>query len=332
MAAGTGLDPRRGILPPLLKADVDGLDVILERFDAAAEKHGDRFEAPVILRRLVAQGRLGTKTGQGFYSYPQYDETQPAEKVKLETRGDVVIAWLDNPPVNSISPEVIADLEKIWAHVEAQGTRAVVFASASPMAQVFSAGADIREFTKMDETSGRALMDAAHAIFRKFGESSIVTIAAVNALAFGGGSELALAADIRIAARSAVFGQPEVKLGLIPGFGGTQRLRRLVGDPKALELNLVGDPILADEAYAHGLVNLVVDDHELLDVSLNWARRLAGQAPLAVEQIKKVSAVADLDAGIEAEKDAFAEIFASEDAREGISAFLGKREARWQGK
>lgn len=332
MAAGTGLDPRRGILPPLLKADVDGLDVILERFEAAAEKHGDRFEAPVILRRLVAQGRLGTKTGQGFYSYPQYDETQPAEKVKLETRGDVVIAWLDNPPVNSISPEVVADLEKVWAHVEAQGTRAVVFASASPMAQVFSAGADIREFTKMDETSGRALMDAAHAIFRKFGESSIVTIAAVNALAFGGGSELALATDIRIAARSAVFGQPEVKLGLIPGFGGTQRLRRLVGDPKALELNLVGDPILADEAYAHGLVNLVVDDHELLDVSLNWARRLAGQAPLAVEQIKKVSTVADLDAGIEAEKDAFAEIFASEDAREGISAFLGKREARWQGK
>jgi enoyl-CoA hydratase/3-hydroxyacyl-CoA dehydrogenase len=200
------------------------------------------------------------------------------------------------------------------------------------MSAVFSAGADIKAFTSMDAESGRKLMDDAHNAFRRLGHSSIVTIAAVNALAFGGGSELALATDIRIAARSAVFGQPEVKLGLIPGFGGTQRLRRLVGQPKALELNLIGDPILADEAYAHGLVNAVVDDHELLDVALNWARRAAGQAPLAVGAIKQVSDVADLTDGIEAEKDAFAEIFATEDAKEGISAFLGKRDARWQGR
>lgn len=332
MAAGTGLDPRRGILPPLLKADVDGLDTILERFEAAAEEHGERFEAPVLLRRLVAQGRLGAQSGQGFYIYPQYDDEQPAEKVKLETRGDAVIAWLDNPPMNSISPQVVADLKTVWQHLEAKGARAVVFASASPMSAVFSAGADIKAFTTMDASGGKGLMDDAHAVFREFGRSSIVTIAAVNSIAFGGGSELALATDIRIAARSAVFGQPEVKLGLIPGFGGTQRLRRLVGDAKALELNLVGDPILADEAYAHGLVNAVVDDHELLDVALNWARRLAGQAPLAVGKIKQVSTVADLDEGIEAEKDGFAEIFGSEDAKEGISAFLGKRDARWQGK
>jgi enoyl-CoA hydratase/3-hydroxyacyl-CoA dehydrogenase len=334
MAAGTGMDPRRGILPPLLKADVDGLDVILERFEQAAEQHGERFEAPVVLRRLVAQGRLGAQSGQGFYAYPQYDETQPAEKVKLETREDgVVIAWLDNPPMNSISPQVVSDLQAVWDHLEADGTtRAVVFASASPMSAVFSAGADIKAFTTLDADGGKRLMDDAHNVFRRFGHSSIVTIAAVNALAFGGGSELALATDIRIAARSAVFGQPEVKLGLIPGFGGTQRLRRLVGDPKALELNLIGDPILADEAYAHGLVNAVVDDHELLDVALNWARRAAGQAPLAVQKIKQVSDVADLTDGIEAEKEAFAEIFATEDAKEGISAFLGKRDPRWQGK
>lgn len=332
MAAGTGLDPRRGILPPLLKADVDGLDTILERFEAAKERHGDRFEAPVLVRRLVAQGRLGAKTGQGFYVYPQYDAEQPGEKVKVETRGDVQIAWIDNPPVNSISPELVADLRKVWDAANASGVRALVFASASPMSAVFSAGADIKAFTKLDETTGAALLNDAHALFREFGESSIVTIAAVNALAFGGGSELALAADVRIAGRSAVFGQPEVKLGIIPGFGGTQRLRRLVGDAKALELNLVGDPILAEEAFAHGLVNLVVDDHELLDVALNWARRLAAQAPLAVAEIKKASAVADLDAGIEAEKQGFARVFASADAKEGIGAFIAKREPRWQGK
>ena len=105
-----------------------------------------------------------------------------------------------------------------------------------------------------------------------------------------------------------------------------------MGESKALEMNLSGDGILADEAYDFGLVNAVVPDHELFDTALQWARKLAGQAPLAVEQIKKVSAAGDLDAGIEAEKEGFATVFFSEDAKEGISAFLGKRKARFSGK
>jgi enoyl-CoA hydratase/3-hydroxyacyl-CoA dehydrogenase len=160
----------------------------------------------------------------------------------------------------------------------------------------------------------------------------VATIAAVNGLAFGGGCELAMSCDVRIAARSALFGQPEIKLGIIPGFGGTQRLPRLVGENKALEMNLAGDPLLADEAFEYGLVNSVVEDHELLDTALAWARKLAGQAPLALEQIKRTSAKGDLDEGIEAEKRAFAEVFQSADAKEGISAFLGKRAASWSGK
>ncbi len=330
MMAGAGLDPRRGLLPPFMKADIEGLDTILERLERAEEQWGEAFAPPTILRRLVAQGRLGTKSGQGFYAYPQPDEQQPGEVVKLESRGKVAIAWLANGQMNSIAPAVIEDLRKVWDKAQADGVRALVIASSNPF--LFSAGADIKAFTQLDETSGAKLITEAHDLFRELGQKGVATIAAVNGLAFGGGNELAIACDVRIAAQSAIFGQPEVKLGIIPGFGGTQRVARLVGENKALELNLVGDPIGAAEAFEFGLVNRVVVDHELLDTALAWARRLAEQAPLAVEQIKQVSAKGDLDEGIEAEKQGFATVFASADAKEGISAFLGKRAPNWQGK
>ena len=331
MMAGAGLDPRRGLLPPFMKADGDGLDAILERMESAQERHGERFAPPTILRRLVAQGRLGQKSGQGFYAYPRPDAEQPAEVVTLETRADgVAIAWLANGQMNSISPQVVQDLAKVWEQVKSAGVRALVLASSNPF--LYSAGADIKAFTTLDAASGTELIDAAHALFKELGSGDVATIAAVNGLAFGGGCELAMACDVRIAARSAIFGQPEIKLGIIPGFGGTQRLPRLVGTNKALEMNLIGDPILAEEAFELGLANRVVEDHELLDTALSWARKLAGQAPLAVERIKRVSGAGDLDEGIAAEKQAFAEAFASADAKEGISAFLGKRAPTFQGK
>ena len=159
-----------------------------------------------------------------------------------------------------------------------------------------------------------------------------MTIAAVNSIAFGGGNELAMSCDFRVAAESATFGQPEVNLGIIPGFGGTQRLPRLVGEGKALEMNVTGDAISAREAYRVGLAHQVVPDHELFDSALNWARKLAGQAPVAVQQIKAVSAKGDLDEGIAAEKQGFATAFGSEDAREGITAFIQKRKASFKGR
>jgi len=330
MMAGAGLDPRRGLLPPFMKADSEGLDTVLERMENAQERYGERFTPPTILRRLVAQGRLGQKSGQGFYAYPQPDAEQPAEVVKLETREDgVAIAWLANGQMNSISPQVAGDLAKVWSKARQSGVRALVIASSNPF--LYSAGADIKAFTTMDAVAGEKLIKETHALFKELGGGSIATIAAVNGLAFGGGCELAMACDVRVAARSALFGQPEVKLGIIPGFGGTQRLPRLVGANKALEMNLVGDPVLADEAFEFGLANRVVEDHELLDTALAWARKLAGQAPLAVAQIKRVSAAGDLDEGIEAEQRAFAEVFSSADAKEGIAAFLGKRAPHFTG-
>jgi enoyl-CoA hydratase/3-hydroxyacyl-CoA dehydrogenase len=333
MMAGAGLDPRRGLLPPFMKADTEGLDTILERLENAQEKHGERFAPPTVLRRLVAQGRLGTKSGQGFYAYPQPDaddSAPPTQVVKLETRGNVAIAWLANGQMNSIAPAVIKDLGAVYAKAKEAGARALVVASSNPF--LYSAGADIKAFTQMDAAGGEQLLHEAHALLRDLETGSIPVIAAVNGLAFGGGCELAMAADVRIAARSAIFGQPEIKLGIIPGFGGTQRLPRLVGENKALEMNLTGDPIGAEEAFEFGLVNRVVADHELFDTALAWARKLAEQAPLAVEQVKKVSANGDIDAGIEAEKVGFGTVFQSEDGKEGISAFLGKRKPVWQGR
>ena len=175
---------------------------------------------------------------------------------------------------------MIRDLAAVWERVKAaDGVGAMVIASSVPL--VFSAGADIKAFTQLDEASGEELIDSAHALLREFGQDRVATIAAVNSIAFGGGCELAMACDVRIAAEAAVFGQPEIKLGIIPGFGGTQRLPRLVGPNKALEMNLVGDAILAEEALEFGLVNRVVPDHELFETALMWGRKLAGQAPIA---------------------------------------------------
>ncbi len=325
MMAGAGIIP-----PPFARADQIGLDEVLAKLEVAAREWGENFAPPTVLRRLVAQGRLGVKTGQGFFPYARPDAGWDESPVKLETRGEVAIAWIDRPPANSISPEVVQALSKVWDAVGAAGVRSLVFASANPM--LFCAGADIKAFTTMDAAGGRELLEQMHGLLRGMEQSSVTTIAAVNAGAFGGGCELAMACDFRLAAESATFGQPEINLGIIPGFGGTQRLPRLIGEARALEMNLIGDPISAGEAYEYGLAHRIVPDHELLDTALLWARKLAGQAPLAIEQIKRVSAAGDLDTGIEAEKQAFAAVFASEDAREGIGAFVEKRKAQFSGK
>ena len=325
MMMGTGMAPG-----PFARADLRGLDDVLAALERATGEWGPGFEPPRILRRLVAQGRLGAKSGQGFYPYPQPDAGYEQAPVKLDTRGDVAIVWLDNPPANSLAPPVIDALRAAWEAIQGAGVRAMVVASPNPA--LFCAGADIKAFTQLDETGGRAMLDAAHGLFRDWERSPVMTIAAVNGIALGGGCELAMACDVRLAAASAGFGQPEVNLGIIPGFGGTQRLPRLVGPAKALEMNTTGDPISADEAYEYGLVNRVVADHELFDTALSWARKFARQAPLALQHVKRVSHHADLDEGIEAEKDAFIAAFTSQDAREGIAAFLGKRTPRFEGR
>jgi enoyl-CoA hydratase/3-hydroxyacyl-CoA dehydrogenase len=320
-----------GVLPgPFTRADEAGLDTIVEQLEGAQREWGDAFEPPTILRRLVAQGRLGKKAGQGFFPYPQPDAGDQRETVLLETRGAIAIAWLNRPPANPLSPQAISDLIDLWGAVDGN-VRALVIASSNIF--TFSAGADIKEFSKMSPGAAEAdLLGEAHRFMRSMEGSSTVTIAAVNSLALGGGCELAMACDFRVAAESASFGQPEINLGLIPGFGGTQRLPRLIGESKALEMNLTGEPIDAYEAHRLGLANQVVPDHELFDTTLSWARKLAGHPPIAIGEIKQRSHLPDLDEGLRTEAEGFARAFGSEDAREGISAFLQRRRPDFQGK
>ena len=240
--------------------------------------------------------------------------------------------WLNRPPANPLSPQVIGELTELWEEIDGK-LRAVVFACSNIF--TFSAGADIKEFTKMSpDKEGRELIDSAHALHARdgavaHGHDRRGQLDRVRRrLRAGDGVRLPPGGGVGHASASR-----RSTSGIIPGFGGTQRLPRLVGEAKALEMNLVGDPIGAYEALRLGLANQVVPDHELFDTALAWARKLAGQAPLAVEQIKRVSAARRPGRrASRPRRQGFAAAFGSEDAKEGIGAFLGKRQPKFQGK
>ncbi len=252
------------------------------------------------------------------------------ETIGVEVDGPLAILTIRREAqLNALSTQVMAELTTVVGELEMSDDIRVVAITGAGKA--FVAGADIAEMADLTPLQAQAFSELGGALGAAIEQSAKAYVAAVNGFALGGGCELAMGCDVRIAAYSASFGQPEIGLGIIPGFGGTQRLPRLVGPAKALEMNTTGDPIGAEEAYEHGLVNRVVPDHELFDTALAWARKFAQQPPLALEQIKRVSHHGDLDEGIEAEKAGFAAVFGSEDAREGIGAFLGKRTPRFKG-
>lgn len=305
-------------------------DRVSQHFVERCERRAPRPGRAAPRREATLVRRMARMSASTPATEPRPDAGWEDGPVKLETRGAVAIVWLDRPPANSLAPEMVTALRRAWDRVAGDGqVRALVIASAS--SRLFCAGADIKAFTAMDAAAARAFTDEMHALLRELEQSSIATIAAVNGLALGGGCELAMACDLRVAAESARFGQPEIKLGIIPGFGGTQRLPRLVGEGKALEMNLLGEPISAQEAVACGLATRVAPDGQLLEVALELAGALAERAPIAIREIKRVSARSELEAGLADERDAFATVFATADAREGIAAFLEKRRAEFRG-
>lgn len=252
--------------------------------------------------------------------------------LQLERSGAVTVLRIHRPDVlNALNRETLSEIEDAANAFRSDPEQGALIVTGSGE-KSFVSGADINELAVLGPAAAQDISQFGQRVFDVLERATKPVIAAVNGYAFGGGCELALACHIRLASDNAVFGLPEVSLGIIPGYGGTQRLPRLVGEAKALEMNLTGEAILAEEAYRLGLVHAVVPDHELLDTALNWAGKLAGQPPVAIEQVKTVSHKGDLDDGIAAEKQGFATAFASEDAREGIGAFIQKRKAKFKGK
>jgi enoyl-CoA hydratase len=236
--------------------------------------------------------------------------------------------------LNALNYDTLQDLSDIFDQMTGDDTVKTVIITGSGE-KSFVAGADITAMLPMSAVEGRKWAKFAQGIFNKIENFPRPVIAAVNGFALGGGCELAMACDIRIASEKAKFGQPEVSLGIPPGFGGTQRLPRLVGKGRAKELLFTGDMIDAAEAYRIGLVNQVTKPEALLDKAKSMAQKIMSRGPVAVELCKAAvneGLDVDLESGVAFEAEIFGLCFATADQKEGMSAFVEKRKAVFTGK
>lgn len=253
--------------------------------------------------------------------------------LNLDIKDYIATVTLDRPPVNALNMEVLNELEIMIAHLEENEDVHVVILTGAGKA--FVAGADIGEMSVKSADEGMKFGAYGSKVFRQLETLSKPVIAAVNGFALGGGCELALSCDIRIASEKSKFGQPEVSLGITPGFAGTQRLPRIIGRAKAKEMILTGDMINATEAEKIGLINQIVPKESLIESAEEMARRILKNGQLAVRYSKAaINEGADLDfeSGNNLEKIYFGMCFATEDQNEGMEAFLDRRKAEFKNK
>ena len=247
--------------------------------------------------------------------------------VKYEQDGFVGVITINRPEaLNALNADVVKDLDAVLDSIDLNTTRALVVTGAGEKS--FVAGADIAAMSTMTVQEAREFSKAGNDVFRKLETLPIPSIAAVNGFALGGGNELAMSCDIRYCSENAMFGQPEVGLGITPGFGGTQRLARLIGTGKAKELVYSALNIKADEAYRIGLVNGVCTKEDLMPTVMKLAKKIASNAPIAVRLSKEALTdgyLSDMDHAISIEEKCFSECFETEDQKEGMKAFLEKR-------
>lgn len=254
--------------------------------------------------------------------------------IDLQVEENVAVITINRPKfLNALNTEVLMELSEAVDLVEKDSSiRAVVVTGAGEKA--FVAGADISEMQAKNVLEAREFSSLGNQIFSKLENIKMPVIAAVNGFALGGGCELAMACDLRIASSKAKFGQPEVGLGIMAGFGGSQRLARLVGKGIAKELLFTGVMINAERAYEIGLVNRVVDPSEVVKEAKKMAQTIATKSPLGVSFSKKAvndGSNLDLERAVSLEAELFGSLFSTEDQKEGMSAFLGKRQAVFKG-
>lgn len=252
-----------------------------------------------------------------------------ADYVKLAVEDRIALLTIDHPKVNALSQTVMRELDDTLKTVmNDPASKVLIITGGGSFA--FIAGADVGEIAQITSgEQGAALAAQGQAVIDRIEQSTKPVIAAINGVCLGGGNELAMACHLRVASERARFGQPEISLGIIPGFGGTQRLPRLVGKAKAIELILTGDVISAQEALRIGLVNAVVPPEAVLKHAKDLARKLASKGGVALRlalQAVQQGLALDLSQGLALEAKLFGDIAATEDMREGLKAFLEKRQ------
>ena len=250
--------------------------------------------------------------------------------VKTELQGAVAVVTIDRPQaLNALNPEVLADLKAAFEGIDQNAVRCVVLTGAGEKS--FVAGADIGSMSTMTKAEGEAFGKLGNDIFLMIEHFPLPVIAAVNGFALGGGNELAMSCDIRLCSDNAVFGQPEVGLGITPGFGGTQRLARLVGMGMAKQLVYSALNIKADEALRIGLVNAVYPQAELMDNAMKLASKIAKNAPIAVRHCKQAmneGISLPIEKAVEVEEKLFGDCFETHDQVEGMGCFLSKEKPK----
>jgi enoyl-CoA hydratase len=253
--------------------------------------------------------------------------------IKVKKEEGVGILTVDNPPVNVLTSQAIAELSQGFDELAgSKEIKVIIVTGAGP--HVFIAGADVKEIDRISSArEAEELALKGQAVLNKIESSRKPVIAAINGVALGGGMELAMACHMRIASDRAKLGQPEIILGIIPGFGGTQRMLRLAGSSKARELILTGDNITAQEALRIGLVNRVVPDGEVLKQALGLAKKIAAKSLCAIELIQEAiteGAKLSLEEGLRLEARLFGRVTETQDKKEGVRAFLEKRQPKFQ--
>lgn len=252
--------------------------------------------------------------------------------VSLNINNHIATLTIQSPPANALSTVLLNDLAHQLNEVENnEAVKAIILKGDG---RFFSAGADIKEFTSLQDASDyEAVARNGQQLFERIEKFSVPVIAAIHGAALGGGLELAMACHIRIVTESAQLGLPELNLGIIPGFAGTQRLPQLVGNSKAYELILTGDPITGVEAGQIGLANQVVADDELFNYAESLAQKIVAKSKPTIEKVMQLVPYAkysSFSAGVVAEAKAFGEVFGNEDAKEGIKAFIEKRKPNFK--